>query len=205
MENTGKLNEKQKKTVNNPIGNVAPHTEQLLDQLDKGKNYNDSNRNNKTQSTEKISTESITKSPLDSSAINVTDDNTDKLQELVSRTSRLQFGSSGIRGAYMSVVYSPQSIRLAINKVVNEKLGYPTEIYFGCEGDYLFMFNSEGTSFEGKQISSNNKGKLLIYDAALVKNIIETFNLDYSDVTSISFAEGYFEDKGRPVLYVKMV
>lgn len=127
------------------------------------------------------------------------------LQELVKQTSVIRFSSSSGRGGLISIVKSSNGTRFVISKSVNEELGYPTEIYFGCENDHLIMFNSQDTPIEGKKIPANNKGKLIIYDAALVNDIVEAFNLDYSDVTSKSFAQGHFEDKGRPVLYVKMV
>lgn len=228
MENTSMQKKPTKPLIKKPIKKLAPRTVQPIDELeeavnasemdysdetefdelemlDEVENHDDFDCDDTTENAEERSSETTTKKPIVSNTIRVTDDDSDELEALVSRASPLQFGSSGIRGGLISVVYSPQSIRLAINKAANEKLGYPTEIYFGCEGEYLFMFNSQGTSFEGKKISSNNKGKLLIYDAALVKSIVETFDLDYSNVTSKSFAEGYFKDKGRPVLYVKMV
>lgn len=83
-------------------------------------------------------------------------------------------------------------------------MGYPSEIYFGCEDEYLILFNSQDTGIEGKKLPENKRGKLTIYDTTLVNGIIEEFHLDYSEVTSKSFVEGHYENKGRPVLYVKM-
>lgn len=133
------------------------------------------------------------------------EDKIDPLQALVKQTSVKQFSSSSGRGGLISIVKSSNGTRLVINKSANEQLGYPSEIYFGCENEYLIIFDSQDTPIQGKKVPANNNGKLTIYDAALVNEIIEAFNLDYSDVTSKSFAQGRFEDKGRPVLYVKMV
>lgn len=127
------------------------------------------------------------------------------LKEFVNQSSVKHLNSSLGKGSLLSIVKSTNGTRLSISKSVNEKLGYPSEIYFGCENEYLILFNSQDTGIEGKKLPENKRGKLTIYDTTLVNGIIEEFHLDYSEVTSKSFVEEQYEDKGRTVLYVRMV
>jgi len=127
------------------------------------------------------------------------------LQELVNQSSVRKFSSSAGKGGYLSIIKSTNGTRLVISKSVNEELNYPSEIFIGCEKDHLIIFNSQDTPIEGKKLPENKKGKITIYDTKLVNEIIETFQLDYSGITSKSFAEGRLENKVRSILYVKMV
>ncbi|GEM_PF-2645736 len=112
--------------------------------------------------------------------------------------------SSG-RGGFISIVKSTNGTRLTISKKVNEQLGYPKELFVGFEDEYLLIFNAEGLDVSNIKIPKNDKQKLTIYNTGLVNLIIDEFGLDYTDKTSQSFAEGYFENKGREILYVKLV
>lgn len=112
--------------------------------------------------------------------------------------------SSG-RGGFISMVKATNGTCLKISKQVNEQLGYPMELFIGIEGDYLLIFNSEGLDVGNIIFDKNDKERLNIYNKSLVDSIIATFNLDYTDRTSRSFADGHFKEQGRPVLYVKMV
>lgn len=112
--------------------------------------------------------------------------------------------SSG-RGGYISMVKSTNGTRFTISKQANEQLGYPKELFIGFEDEYLILFNAEGLDASNVKLSKNNKQKLSIYNTNLVNLIIEEFDLDYTDKTSQSFADGHYKDQGRPVLYVKMV
>lgn len=109
------------------------------------------------------------------------------------------------RGGFISIVKSTNGTRLTISKQVNEKLGYPSELFVGFEDDYLLIFNAEGTDASNIKLRNNDKQKLTIYNTGLVNLIIDEFELDYTDKTSQSFADGHFKEQGRPVLYVKMV
>lgn len=91
-----------------------------------------------------------------------------------------------------------------INKATNEKLDYPTEIYIGYTDNHLMLFNAKGLNIN-KLTVKQTKNKITIYNTKLVDEIINHFGIDFSNITSKSFAEGYYEDKGRDVLYVKMV
>ena len=112
---------------------------------------------------------------------------------------------SSRRGGFISIVKATNGTRISINKHVNKELGYPTELFVGIEDEYLLIFNATGLGIGNAKLKSNTKDKLNIYNTALVDTIIKEFNLDYSDKTSQSFADGHFKDQGRPVLYVKMV
>lgn len=104
------------------------------------------------------------------------------------------------RGGFISIVKSTNGTRLTISKQVNEKLGYPSELFVGFEDDYLLIFNAEGTDASNIKLRNNDKQKLTIYNTGLVNLIIDEFELDYTDKTSQSFADGHFKEQGRPVL-----
>lgn len=128
------------------------------------------------------------------------------LQSIAAKNKIKEFKniSSG-RGGFISIVKSTNGTRLTISKQVNEKLGYPSELFVGFEDDYLLIFNAEGTDASNIKLRNNDKQKLTIYNTGLVNLIIDEFELDYTDKTSQSFADGHFKEQGRPVLYVKMV
>lgn len=112
--------------------------------------------------------------------------------------------SSG-RGSYISIVKSTNGKRLTISKKVNERLGYPKELFIGFDNDCLVIFNADGLDGGNIKLDKNEEDKLNIYNTNLVNLIIDEFNIDYTDKTSRSFSDGHFKDQGRPVLYVKMV
>lgn len=128
------------------------------------------------------------------------------LQSLMTNNKIKTFNnvSSG-RGGYISVVKSTKGTRLTINKKVNERLGYPKELFIGFDNEYLVIFNADGLDGGNIKLDKNEEDKLNIYNTNLVNLIIDEFNLDYTDRTSRSFSDGHFKDQGRPVLYVKMV
>lgn len=133
-------------------------------------------------------------------------ENLQVLQSIIvnNKIKSFQNVSSG-RGGFISIVKSTNGTRLTISKKVNEQLSYPMELFIGIEGDFLLIFNSEGLDAGNIKLEKNDKERLNIYNTSLVDSIIATFNLDYTGRTSRSFAEGYFENKGREILYVKLV
>ncbi|QGM31939.1 hypothetical protein GI482_16965 [Bacillus sp. N3536] len=133
-------------------------------------------------------------------------ENLQVLQSIIAKNKIKSFQNinSG-RGGFISIVKSTNGTRFTISKQVNEKLGYPSELFVGFEDDYLIIFNAEGTDASNIKLRKNDKRKLTIYNTGLVNLIINEFELDYTDKTSRSFTDGHFKEQGRPVLYVKMV
>lgn len=133
-------------------------------------------------------------------------ENLQVLQSIIANNKIKSFQNvTSSRGGFISIVKSTNGTRLTISKQVNEKLGYPSELFVGFEDDYLLIFNAEGTDASNIKLRNNDKQKLTIYNTGLVNLIIDEFELDYTDKTSQSFADGHFKEQGRPVLYVKMV
>lgn len=127
----------------------------------------------------------------------------DELMDFISNEVG-NFNNISSRGsAFISIVKSENGTRLVINKDTNQKLGYPNEIYIGYKDEYLMLFNAENLNVNKLSVKQN-KSKVNIYNTKLVNEVIKHFNLDFSNITSKSFAEGYFENKSRTILYVKL-
>ncbi|MEK5489052.1 hypothetical protein [Lysinibacillus sp. FSL M8-0355] len=136
--------------------------------------------------------------------INKNSENLDDLLEFVAKETKTFKDISARGSSYVSIVKSENGTRFVINKATNEKLGYPTELYIGYKDKHLMIFNAKGLSIN-KLTVKQTKNKITIYNTKLVDEIIKHFGIDFSNITSKSFAEGYYENKGRDVLYVKMV
>lgn len=131
-------------------------------------------------------------------------ENLDDLLDFVTKETQTFKDISARGSSYVSIVKSENGTRFVINKATNEKLGYPNEIYIGYKDEHLMIFNAEGLSIN-KLVVKQTKNKITIYNTKLVDEIINHFGVNFSGITSKSFAEGYYENKGRDVLYVKMV
>ncbi|MEK5330607.1 hypothetical protein [Lysinibacillus sp. FSL W8-0992] len=136
--------------------------------------------------------------------INKNSENLDDLLEFVKKETQTFKDISARGSSYVSIVKSENGTRFVINKATNEKLGYPTEIYIGYKDEHLMIFNAEGMAVN-KLTVRQTKNKITIYNTKLVDEIINHFGIDFSEITSKSFAEGYFENKGREILYVKLL
>jgi len=136
--------------------------------------------------------------------INKNSENLDDLLDFVTKETQTFKDISARGSSYVSIVKSENGTRFVINKATNEKLGYPNEIYIGYKDEHLMIFNAEGLSIN-KLAVKQTKNKITIYNTKLVDEIINHFGVNFTDITSKSFAEGYFENKVREILYVKLV
>jgi len=131
------------------------------------------------------------------------DTNLDSFLEFIS-TETQKFKNVAARGSsYVSIVKSENGTRLTISKFVNEKLGYPTELYIGYKDKHLMIFNAKGLQVDKCEVKKSSS-KITLYNTNLVDEIINHFSIDFTGITSKSYSDGYFENKGREVLYVKL-
>lgn len=132
--------------------------------------------------------------------------NLEELKNLATQNKikNYQVGASS-RGGLISIVKATNGTRLTISKEVNQKLGYPKELFIGFEGGDLIIFNADESDVGNVKLKKNDQQKLNIYNTSLVDSIIKEFSLNYTNKTSRSFANGHYEQKGRTILYVKMV
>lgn len=130
-------------------------------------------------------------------------ENLDDLLDFITKETQTFKDISSRGSSFVSIVKSDNGTRFVINKATNEKLGFPTEIYIGYKDEHLMIFNAEGLAINKLKVKQT-KNKIIIYNTKLVDEIISHFGVDFSNITSKSFAEGYFENKGREILYVKI-
>ena len=84
----------------------------------------------------------------------------------------------------LSIIYAKTGKRIEFTKRIHEMIGNAEKISisFDLKKNLLFVFADEnGTTVK------MNKNKAVIYNASLVKEIIEKLNLDFKEHSSMSF------------------
>lgn len=128
----------------------------------------------------------------------------EELKALAQKESQAFTDVSGRGSGLISIVSSKDGTRFTISKFANQKLGYPSEIYIGLQDEHIMIFNAEDMDLPAIRIKQE-QGKIVIYNKKLVTDIIYKYSLNFTGITSKSFADGYFEVNARPIMYVKMV
>lgn len=111
----------------------------------------------------------------------------DVLSNAKSVSSRSITRTIGKAGA-ISIVNAKTGNRLTIAKECYSAIGNPSKVQFALTDDNLIV---------GEKVLENNndfnvkesRGKAIIYSSALVKEITENFNLDFSNRTSLTFSD----------------
>ena len=88
----------------------------------------------------------------------------------------------------VSMVNNRNGKRFTLSKALHEFLGSPKRLQFVADGKYLYIGATIPHSTEFVTFSKG-VGTTIIYDAGFVEYISRTFDLDYSNRTSISFSE----------------
>ncbi len=86
----------------------------------------------------------------------------------------------------LTIVYADTGKRIELSKNVLDTLNNPQEIKFKYNADLklLAITSAEENGFKVK--ASKNKG--IIYNASLIKEIIDKYSLNFEDKTSMSFS-----------------
>lgn len=114
---------------------------------------------------------------------------------------RTQFSGSGV----LSVINAKAGMRIAISKECYERIGQPQTVQLALTDDELLIGKTLSNNSDEFNVK-NYKNKGIIYSSPLVKEITETFKLDYSNRTSITFDNHRFVKGGddEVILVVKL-
>ena len=127
----------------------------------------------------------------------------EQLEEFLSKKVTA-FSSVGNRGAsFLSIVKADTGTSIRLTKDATAKLNNPTRLSVGFTGAYLVLCNADELNVSSYKGSFKNE-RTIVYNTGLVEAIIKQFKLDFSNKTSISFSEGYYKQRGRVILYVKL-
>ena len=108
-----------------------------------------------------------------------------ELQDLISAESVANKGSSyGLGG--MTLVYHDKGKRIELSNRVVQMLKDPAHIKF-CFTDKLLILISVNEDEEGANIIKWMNKRKVIYNANLIKEILEHFKIDYKSKTSFTF------------------
>lgn len=108
-----------------------------------------------------------------------------ELQDLISTESVANKGSSyGLGG--ITLVYHDKGKRVELSNRVVQMLKDPTYIKF-CFTDKLLILISVNEDEEGANIIKCMSNRRVIYNAKLIKEILEHFKIDYNTKTSFTF------------------
>ncbi len=88
------------------------------------------------------------------------------------------------KNSCLTIVYAKTGKRMELSKSIHEMLGNAEKVDFSFDlkQKIIFAFADEN----GSSVKMN-KNKAVIYNAPLVKEIIDKFKLDFTEQTSISF------------------
>ncbi len=87
----------------------------------------------------------------------------------------------------VSVVNSENGKRVTLSGALLAALGNPDNVQFAADSkeNILYIAEDLGGTQKHQNIKHGKKG--IIYNAALVQKITDSFNIDYSDKTSVTF------------------
>ncbi len=88
------------------------------------------------------------------------------------------------KNSCITIVYAKTGKRIELSKSIHEILGNAEKVDFSFDSKQkiIFAFADEN----GSSVKMN-KNKAVIYNAPLIKEIIDKFKLDFTEQTSISF------------------
>ncbi|WP_117161418.1 hypothetical protein [Paraliobacillus sp. X-1268] len=104
----------------------------------------------------------------------------------------------------LNVVYSKNGKRLSLNAAILTQLSNQSTVQIAYSENHIAIANYIGdknTNYTLKQQGKNGA----IYNAALVKEIIERYQLDFSNRTSLTFPVFEVQDKDdEMIVYINM-
>ena len=105
----------------------------------------------------------------------------------------------------ISIVYGENGNRLTLNKELIKYLNLTNRIQIGVNQTRLILGTNLGEGFEYYSLKPD-KSKFVTYSKPLVSELVDQFNLDYTDITSRTFKSiRYTTKNGSPVVVVDMV
>lgn len=104
-------------------------------------------------------------------------------------------GTGGI-----SIVYSSNGKRLTLNASILNQLSSPESVQIAYTDDFIAIANHIGETNTNYTLSRNGKSGV-IYNAALIKEIINRYHLDFSSRTSMTFPVFEVQEKGDEKIF----
>lgn len=100
--------------------------------------------------------------------------------------------SSSVGKGLVSIIWAPSGKRITFDQSLIHDLGINETIQIGYNENQLLLAADLGTTYKNRKLKQQ-KSKSVLYDTALIKELIKQFNLDYQDVTSRTFDEVSFK------------
>lgn len=115
-----------------------------------------------------------------------------RLDTFISSTSSPVSKSSSVEKGVLSIIFAPTGKRITFDQSLINDLGIDNIIQIGYNDSQLLIGSNLGSQYKNRKLKKQ-KLKSVLYDAALIKELIKQFTLDYKDVTSRTFDEVSFK------------
>ncbi|MFD1031859.1 hypothetical protein [Metaplanococcus flavidus] len=104
----------------------------------------------------------------------------------------------------MSIIYSANGKRLALNASIMNALSQPGSIQISYAGHVLALANFIGETNTDYKLKKSGKTGVL-YNTQLIHEIVERYELDYENRTSLTFPViGTEERDGEVIVFIQM-
>ena len=129
------------------------------------------------------------------------------VKELLSKAVGVEVTSKrgGRAEKSVSLVLCDNGKRLTMSASLFEALGQPEKVKCAVIADRRYLIIAHDIKSVDTTYNVSNKGKGIIYNSELVRTIADTFSLDFSNKTSMSFNNVKIENiDGVATAFVKM-
>ena len=120
----------------------------------------------------------------------------DSMKQTIAKESSISAREGGI-----SFVYHKNGKRIVISKRILEIMNHPQKIAVGLLNDYLILLPDDENGYSLKTIGKQS----VIYNSALIKEILDYFNIDYSKNICMTFSELEKVDGNNMAVAIRMV
>ncbi|CUQ18121.1 Uncharacterised protein [Turicibacter sanguinis] len=102
----------------------------------------------------------------------------------------------------VSIIYAKTGKRIIFEPTLIEELGLEETIQVGYNDCHLLLGSNLSPQYKNRKLKKQGK-KYVLYDAALIQELIKNFNLDYTGVTSRTFDDViYKQHQGSKVALI---
>lgn len=102
----------------------------------------------------------------------------------------------------VSIIYAKTGKRITFDPTLIEDLGLEETLQVGYNNRQLLLGSNLSPNYKNRKFRKQG-AKYVLYDAALIQELIQNFNLDYSEVTSQTFDDvTYKQHQGTKVALI---
>lgn len=102
----------------------------------------------------------------------------------------------------VTIIYAKTGKRMIFDPTLIEDLGLKETIQVGYNDCHLLLGSNLSPQYKNRQLKKQGK-KYVLYDAALIQELIKNFNLDYNNITSRTFDDViYKQHQGSKVALI---